>query len=307
MDDELYVKHRLIFYHARPVGSPLRKLMAFIRPAEQSDYPNLLSFTNGMNYLHRHLDWRDTLAWLGRQPFCILEENHQIQAALACPAEPPEVAWVRLFAVSMHTSPDRAWKRMFEHSLDYYSQQPATPIVASLALREWYEDLLRRNGFHHHQDIVVFMFDQEPPPPPSLDPAFLIRPMTADDLDNVSVIDHMAFEPIWRLSNDDLLYAFHKGSYSTVVERGGQIMGYQMSSSSGMYAHLARLAVHPGLQRQRVGFGLVQNLLDYFINKLNFWGVTLNTQHNNASSLALYNKIGFQETGERFPVYVYNG
>ena len=102
-----------------------------------------------------------------------------------------------------------------------------------------------------------------------------------------------------------MLFAFAKSSYCTVAERDGQIIGYSMSSSSGMYAHLARLAVHPEIQRQRLGFALVQDLLHYFINDLNYWGVTLNTQHNNASSLALYHKIGFRETGERFPVYIY--
>jgi ribosomal protein S18 acetylase RimI-like enzyme len=90
-----------------------------------------------------------------------------------------------------------------------------------------------------------------------------------------------------------------------VIERDGQIVAYQVTSSNGMYAHLARLAVLPELQGQKLGFALVQNLLDYYINQLNLWGVTLNTQSDNASSMALYHRIGFQETGERFPVYIY--
>jgi ribosomal protein S18 acetylase RimI-like enzyme len=125
------------------------------------------------------------------------------------------------------------------------------------------------------------------------------------DLPAVEKIDRLAFEPIWRLSKDDLRYAAAKSSYCTVAERDGEIMGYTMSSSSGIYAHLARLAVHPHVQRQRLGFALVQNLLDHFINELNYWGVTLNTQSDNTSSLALYHKIGFTETGERFPVYIF--
>jgi hypothetical protein len=31
--------------------------------------------------------------------------------------------------------------------------------------------------------------------------------------------------------------------------------------------------------------------------------LTVNTQSDNASSLALYKKTGFLETGERYPVY----
>jgi ribosomal protein S18 acetylase RimI-like enzyme len=90
-----------------------------------------------------------------------------------------------------------------------------------------------------------------------------------------------------------------------VIEHNGKIIAYQMSSTSGMYAHLARLAVHPDMQHQRLGYALVQQLLDQFINQQNVWGVTLNTQSTNASSIRLYQKVGFRETGERFPVYIY--
>jgi ribosomal protein S18 acetylase RimI-like enzyme len=89
------------------------------------------------------------------------------------------------------------------------------------------------------------------------------------------------------------------------MELDGKIVAYQMSSSTGFYAHLARLAVRPDIQRRRIGFRLVQNLLDHFLLQHNCWGVTLNTQHDNTSSLALYRHIGFRETGERFPVYLY--
>jgi ribosomal protein S18 acetylase RimI-like enzyme len=33
--------------------------------------------------------------------------------------------------------------------------------------------------------------------------------------------------------------------------------------------------------------------------------ITVNTQANNAASLALYHKLGFRRTGEQFPVYTH--
>lgn len=276
-----------------------------LRRAEQSDFSALSSFINSLNHIHRHLDWRDPLEWLGRQPYWLCEENNAIIAALACQAEPAEVAWVRLFAVSLRTSPDRVWKLLFERALDDLRQLTPQPYLVSLALHEWYEELLNRNGFIHHQDIVVFLFDQQPPPPPRYNPEFSLREMRVEDLPRVAVIDHLAFEPIWRMSEDDLRFAEEKSSYCTVAELNGEIVGYTMSSSSGMYAHLARLAVNPQVQRQHLGYALVQDLLDHFINRLDYWGVTLNTQHDNHASLALYHHIGFRETGERFPVYLY--
>jgi ribosomal protein S18 acetylase RimI-like enzyme len=276
-----------------------------VRPAERTDYTALVKFTNSLSNIHRHLDWRDALEWLGRQPFWICEEDHRVTAALACPPEPPEVAWVRLFGVSMNTALDRTWQQLFEHALEDLAGCNPKPAIVSLALRGWYEDLLERNGFFHHQDIVVFLFDAQPPPPPQIDPRFTLREMNEDDLDKVKAIDNLAFEAIWRLSMDDLHFAAAKSSYCTVAELDGELIGYTMSSSSGVYAHLARLAVHPDLQRQRLGFALVQDLLDHFINQLRYWGVTLNTQNSNSASLALYHKIGFRETGERFPVFIY--
>jgi ribosomal protein S18 acetylase RimI-like enzyme len=276
-----------------------------LRPAERKDYSALSSFINSLNYLHRHLDWRDTLEWLGRSPFWICEENNQIQATLAIPPEPDDVAWVRLFAVSMHTSPDRAWQRLFERCLEDLKKRSPAPTIVSLALREWYEDLLKRNGFIYHQDIVVFMFDDEPPAALPVNPAIHLREMNTADLEEVMAVDHLAFEPIWRLSSEDLRFAAAKSSYCTIAELDGRIIGYTMSSSSGMYAHLARLAVHPDIQRQNLGYSLVQDLLVHFINDLSYWGVTLNTQHDNHASIALYHKVGFRETGERFPVFIY--
>lgn len=276
-----------------------------LRPALPSDRTALYRFITSPNHIHRHLDWRDPLEWLGRDPFWLIEEDNQVTATLACLPEPEEVAWVRLFAASAHSSPDRAWSKLFECVLDNIRQYDPQPAIVSLSLREWYEDLLKRKGFIHHQDIVVFLYDQEPPPPIGLDPAIRVREMESPDLPAVYQIDHQAFEPIWRLSGDDLQFAYEKSTYSTVAERDGQIIGYSMSSSAGTYAHLARLAVDPNLRGQRIGYGIVQDLLDQFINQRGHWGVSLNTQHDNHASLALYHRVGFRETGERFPVYRY--
>jgi ribosomal protein S18 acetylase RimI-like enzyme len=276
-----------------------------LRQAERKDYSSLQNFINSLTNVHRHLDWRDALEWLGRQPFWIYEEGQNILGALACPPEPGEVAWVRLFGAANHMPHERIWLELFERALKNLHACDPVPVVVSLALREWYGNLLKHNGFTHHQDIVVFMFDGRPPEAPKIDPRITLREMVDADLDKVKIIDQMAFETIWRLSLDDLRFAASKSSYCTVAELDGEIIGYTMSSSSGVYAHLARLAVHPGLQRQHLGFALVQDLLDHFINRMDYWGVSLNTQNDNRASLALYHKIGFHETGERFPVFIY--
>lgn len=276
-----------------------------LRAAQKEDRSLIQRFIQSPAYTHRHLDWRDPLDWLGRQPYWILEKSGEIEAVLSCLTEPDEVAWVRLFAVENRLSPAWAWNILFERIYSWYADLPVRPTIASLGLQDWLTDLLAANGFKHFQNIIVLSFDDTPPPEPTKDHAITIRPMVKSDIPVVTKIDNQAFEPIWRLSADDLVRAFERSSYKTVLELDGTVVGYQMSAHNGFTAHLARLAVDPNFQRRRIGYRLVQNVLTHFIKSHGSWGVTLNTQDNNSASLALYQQAGFKPTGEKFPVYVY--
>jgi ribosomal protein S18 acetylase RimI-like enzyme len=276
-----------------------------LRQAEPADRALLTRFLNTPAYSHHHLDWREGLDWLGCQPFWFLAKNYEIEAVLACPADPPDVVWVRLFAVNSRTSPSWGWNILFERAFEELTSQSPRPEIVSLALQEWFGDMLLVNGFHHYQDIIVLAFEGTVPPPLPSYPGLVLRNMQPSDINHVTLVDNLAFETIWRLSNEDLHRAFYRSSYKTVVELDGEIVGYQMSGINGFNAHLARLAVHPDVQRRQIGHRLVQNVLAHFIKNHSTWGVTLNTQDSNSSSLALYQKIGFHLTGERFPVYIY--
>jgi ribosomal protein S18 acetylase RimI-like enzyme len=276
-----------------------------LRAATIADRGSIHRFMQTLVYTHRHLDWRDPLEWLGRQPFWILEKNGDIKSVLACIAEPEGVAWVRLFAVESHLSPAWAWNILFERVYPSLAELPNRPTIAVLGLQDWFIDLLVANSFDHFQDIIVLSYESSPPGSPPLDPTLLIREMRPDDLPTVTRIDNLAFEPLWRLSENDLGRAFERSTYKTVIERNGQVAGYQMSAHNGFTAHLARLAIDPGLQRMHLGYRLVQDILRKFVDQNGAWGVTLNTQSDNRASLAFYKQIGFHLTGEKFPVYVY--
>ncbi len=276
-----------------------------LRAARREDRADIQRFTHSLAYTHRHLDWRDPLEWLGRQPFWILEKNGDMKGVLACVAEPEEVAWVRLFAVDSHLSPSWTWNILFERVYSALEEGANRPAIAVLGLQDWFTDMLVANKFEHFQDIIVLSYESVPPPDLPSDPSLQIRKMRKEDLPDVVRIDNQAFESIWRLSPDDLARAFERSNYKTVIESGGQIAGYQMSAHNGFNAHLSRLAIDPNRQRQRLGSRLVSDVLRQFINENSAWGVTLNTQNNNFASLALYQKIGFHLTGESFPVYVY--
>ncbi len=274
-----------------------------IRDAEKKDISELAFLLNQAPYVHRHLDWRPPLEWIGEEYFWILEQGGQIQGAFACPTDPPEVAWVRLFASGSRIQPDDAWDQLFDHALKQF--HPNSKItLAAISLQSWFEHLLVRHGWKLHQRIVTLSWAGDFSEPVALPDGALIRPILSEDLDEVTRLDNLAFEPLWQLSRTALGQAYEQSAFATLMEMGGRIVAYQMSTASSFSAHLARLAVLPELQGQKLGYGLVYDLLKR-LERLHIWSVTVNTQHNNLASQALYQRLGFSHTGDQFPVLVY--
>lgn len=129
-----------------------------------------------------------------------------------------------------------------------------------------------------------------------------IRPMLREDLPVVAELDAAAFEPLWQNSLLALQHAYPHAALATVADLDGQLIGYQISTRNSFGVHLARLAVRPACMGQGVGQTLVGHLVQT-VAGLGLTRLTVNTQSDNRASLALYRKIGFQATGERYPVY----
>ena len=276
-----------------------------LRRAEKSDHAELYSLLDDEGCKqHRHLDWHSPFDWLGHQPFWLLIKNQRIAAAMACPADPPGIAWVRLFAISSHLRPLPTWNILFQKVVEDYVNDPSI-VFASIALQKWYSDLLLEGGYHLHQHIVVLSWMGANPSRPDPSP-LVIREMLPEDLPRVRHIDQVSFEPIWQNSMDVITRSYKLSNYATVVEENGEIIGFQISSYAFDNAHLSRLAVLPKLQRRGIGRELVSNLIYHFIHNLEIRRITVNTQSDNHSSLSLYDHLGFMLSGERFPVYILN-
>jgi [ribosomal protein S18]-alanine N-acetyltransferase len=272
-----------------------------IRPATQDDLQLISSLLKYEYYVHRHLDWRTPIDWLGHQPFWLIERKNRILAALACPPDPPEIAWVRFFACTSAYEPERAWEILFEKVKEDI-QNSSSLDLAGLALHDWFAQILQTHGFYHHQDIVVLAWETTRPERTRTNPAVFIRPMVPADLPCVQTMDELAFEPLWQISLGTLTRSYQQAGYATVAELEGKIVGYQISTTSSFSAHLARLAVLPDHQRAGIGAALVHDLqFHYYGQGLRY--VTVNTQSDNLTSLSLYERLGFLRSGERFPVY----
>jgi ribosomal protein S18 acetylase RimI-like enzyme len=272
-----------------------------IRLAQPEDFLTLSSFLSFQSRIHRHLDWKSPLDWLGTQPFLIAERNGRLEALMACPPDPPHVAWVRLFACTHDFSITQAWNALIARGREMLSQNPHCQLVA-LGLQQWFENLLIHSGFTLRQSIVVLEWEGHLPAARSLPDGTVIRLMQKGDLEGVTEVDGETFESIWQNSLEALRLAYEQSPVSTVAVREGRIVGYQISTSYPFSGHLARLAVRPEFQRMNIAYGLVCDLLERF-KRQGVSRVTVNTQDNNLASLSLYDSIGFSRTGEEFSVY----
>ena len=276
---------------------------SLVRPVDLSDHQQLSNLIFFETHIHRHLDWRSPLEWLGAPFYWALEEGRFITAALACPAEVPGIAWVRLFVYAGHRSADHAWTLLWSTAKEEIARAGGA-TVAAIAMQSWFQQALAASGFENRQQIVMLEWQHQPWVSSGAD-GIRIRKMTEADLNQVVDNDNAAFNPLWHNSLDTLRLAFSQSLIATVAENSHGIFGYQISTGHGQRAHLARLAVRPEVQGQGVGRALLSDLF-HRVTQKGIARLSVNTQSDNITSLSLYKKMGFQRTGEEYPVYTFN-
>lgn len=272
-----------------------------VREARLSDRQRLANLIHFEEHVHRHLDWKSALDWIGTPPFMLAEKDGQLLGALACPPDPQVVAWLRLFAVMAGNSLDVMWQALWEEAENQLAQLGVRRAYA-LTLQNWLTSLLNRAGCAHVQDVVVMVWDYRPVKPGKTNQKVQLRSMKIDDLPHVWQVDSLAFDDEWRNSLEALEQALEQSAVATVAELEDRVVGYQISTQGPMGGHLARLAVHPNVQGQGVGSALVYGLLETFVRR-GVHRVTVNTQADNLASLAIYRKCGYVRTGEVYPVF----
>jgi ribosomal protein S18 acetylase RimI-like enzyme len=275
-----------------------------IRPAVTADEQQIAELILFEQRIHRHLDWRTPLEWLGSQPYFVLEKHGRIAAALACPPDPSSIFWIRLFVFDSSLSGTSAWLPLWEAARrELASAENA--VAAVIATQHWFESIVIESGFVLTQNIVMLQWDRQPFNPRPAPAGITLRPMTADDFQRVVEADAAAFEPLWQNSLPALSKAFSQSIYASVAENDSGLVGYQLSTGNPFGAHLARLAVRPEAQGCGIASALIGDLMTQVCRDENLSHISVNTQSDNAASLALYKKLGFRLTGEQYPVYVY--
>jgi ribosomal protein S18 acetylase RimI-like enzyme len=280
---------------------------SLVRPANSKDHQQLSNLIFFESRLHRHLDWRSPLEWLGAPFYWALEESGQITAALACPPERAGIAWVRLFVYTGRWSAESAWDLLWTTAQGEIAQAGGAK-VAAIAIQPWFQAVLAGSGFENHQQIVMLEWRYQRSFASTSAPGasgIRIRRMTETDFPEVEKTDAASFDPLWQNPLETIRKAFGQALYATVAENEQGIIGYQLSTGGGQRAHLARLAVHPVVQGKGAGRALLEDLFRY-VTYAGISKLSVNTQSDNQASLSLYQRMGFLRTGEEYPVYAFD-
>lgn len=271
-----------------------------IRQTQPSDRQTVDSLLANSERRHLHLDWLDPTELTGRQPFLLATEDGRPVACLAAPPDIPGIAWLRAFALASGRPPIDGWERLWPRAVDELLEQRVEQVVA-MALDAWLAKLLKGAGFAQVNAVVFLELQIERPP--QSEPSS--RPITIADLERVLALDTAAFGPMWRLSAESMRAALRQASSATLIQVDDTVVGYQITTASPFSVHLARLAVHPKWHRRGMGRSLVEDSIRTAAQQP-FGRLSVNTQADNAASLALYRRLGFEQTGQQFPVYATN-
>jgi ribosomal protein S18 acetylase RimI-like enzyme len=274
-----------------------------VRTADLNDHQQLSNLIFFETRLHRHLDWRSPLEWLGAPYYWALEEGRQITAALACPTEVDGIAWVRLFVHTGQWSPENAWDLLWGTARETIMHSGGA-TVSAIAMQPWFQKVLIDSSFENRQQIVMLEWLPQSWTAARVD-GIRIRSMAEADIPAVTRVDNAAFEPLWHNSLDTLHRAYSQALSATVAEGRDGIIGYQLTTGHGQRAHLARLAVDPALQGRGIGRALLSDLFAY-LTRTGITRLSVNTQSDNRVSLKLYKNMGFNRTGEEYPVYTFD-
>lgn len=128
-----------------------------------------------------------------------------------------------------------------------------------------------------------------------------IRRMEEADVLRISELEAICFSQPWSVSS--LLDTWKTGqSLFLVAEQEGMLCGYVGMTYAADEGEITNIAVFPEYRRQGMGEALLQALQQAAV-ALSLTVIFLDVRLSNASALALYQKMGFEEVGIRKRFY----
>lgn len=129
---------------------------------------------------------------------------------------------------------------------------------------------------------------------------FQLRSMLGDDVPAVVAIEDATQPTPWTEQVFRDCFTSHYDC--RVIERDGMIAGFAVLSSVLDEVHLLNIAVAPAMQRRGLAWAALRELIaDY--RQRNMGYVYLEVRASNTGARGLYERLGFQVTGERKNYY----
>jgi [ribosomal protein S18]-alanine N-acetyltransferase len=130
-----------------------------------------------------------------------------------------------------------------------------------------------------------------------------VRPLTADDLDNVMRIEQVIYPFPWSRGNfSDSLRAGHDAW--RFEDRQGRMIGYSVLMWAPDEVHLLNLSIDQACQGRRLGEQCLRWLADD-VHRRGSAALLLEVRPSNLRALRLYERIGMQRIGLRRGYYPY--
>jgi GNAT superfamily N-acetyltransferase len=241
--------------------------------------------------------WEECLA---HDTFVVVVRGGTIEGAfLAWPDESP-VAWVRAAALdnALHIN---AWLSLSLPAVLASLRGAGCQALAWMDHAGWAGMHLQSHGFVALKDVVTFSkLDRSLPSVGAAD--ICTRPASDADIPAVVAVDRVAFAPHWWQGTDTIRRRAAASAHFRVAQAEGETVGYAEGELRPPIAHLNRIAVVPSHQGRGIGTSLLREALCAFWQQGAEW-VTLNTQSDNRISQRLYQRFGFEATGDSATVW----
>jgi ribosomal protein S18 acetylase RimI-like enzyme len=271
-----------------------------IRPARHLLLSDLRQLANPPHVAYTHLDWLPPEERLQDESTFALEEGGQLRATVNLAPETSDFAWLRFF----FSIQDGKHQEHFQDLLSYGRKclaENKVHALYSLSHHDWFESLLIKNGFSKAKQIIALTTNKPTLKHHDFDLG-LIQTINAEDISLISHLDTQCFSAPWQLSRLSLRYCIGGADLATCIKLDGQAVAYQVSHVLFDHVHIARLAVHPDHRGKGYATTLLTHLVESF-DTLGNYIFSVNTQEDNLASIGLYEKLGFQENQESFPVF----
>ena len=289
-----------------------------IRPPTPADLPAIrrLWLENRHSFLNCGLeDLPDLLGKAGAVVGILPGEDSGVWGFVAFDAPAPNAVpgslsdgGLRAALIGRHLPPGASAEQLIAQAVASLQAAGQPFHLTALTGDSWLERLLVGQGFAIADHLCFYLHTRRSLP--TATDAVRLRPLGQDDLPVLQELDRVAFPPLWRMSDAELLELVFS-SRIQAAEVDGRLAGYMALSlhtapdrHDENQAQLIRMAVYPILQGQGIGRQLlIESIAHAHANDC--YRILLNTPESNPAAQRLYESIHFRRHGARMPVFVY--